>query len=358
MEGVLGKLAGEKGVRLAAAWLLAVAPLAAQETPVFHSGTTLALVRFHVVQKGRYVEGLKPDDVVLLDNGEPRTFTVFESAVSGRRTIPVELSVVFDTSGSVMNEGLLNPLVFRSEILKGLDNVRVAVYGFSNELRRYCPPTRDYETLRAALEALRDGRRAAAVKIPIALPPKRKSDPRGGTWIYEAAIGVARDVAPQPPAASRILVIFSDGFGTTTSTPEDAAKVCEEMGVTVDPVVLGHWKLLDEMRNEQQKESARSSKNPSANPSATADRLNDKQTDIEHFGSLGRLTGGHAFDPPQMDLTILRRILAGLVGEVRTEYVVGFTPDEGEQGRRHKLTVRLRDKSAGQVVGGTRVLGN
>jgi VWFA-related protein len=340
-------------VRLAAAWLLAVAPLAAQETPVFHSGTTLALVRFHVVQKGRYVEGLTPDDVVLLDNGAPRPFTLFESAMSGRRTVPVELAVVFDTSGSVMHEGLLDPLVFKSGILDGLDNVRIAVYGFSDKLRRYGPPTRDYETLRAALESLR-GRGRGAVDIPIALPPKRKSEPRGGTWIYEAVIGVAKDVGAQPAAASRMMLIFSDGFGTTTSTPEDAAKSCEEMGVTVNPVVLGHGKLLDQMRNEQQKESAKSSKNPSAIPSATADRLNEKQTDIEHFGSLGRLTGGHAFDPPQMDLSILRRILAGLVGEARTEYVVGFTPDD--VGKRHKLEVRLRDKSVGQMVGGTRVL--
>jgi VWFA-related protein len=352
----LGELDGEEGLKWTAAWLLAVAPLAAQETPVFQTGTTLAVVRFHVVQKGHYVQGLKREDVVLLDNGAPRPFTLFESALAGRRTVPVELSVVFDTSGSVMNEGLLDPLVFKSGILDGLENVRIAVYGFSDKLRRYCPPTRDYETLRAALEALRDRGRAATVNIPIELPPKRKSDPRGGTWIYEAVIGVAQDVAAQPSAASRMMLIFSDGFGTTTSTPEDAAKICEEMGVTVNPVVLGHWKLLDQMRNEQEKASARSSKNPSAPPSAAADRMNEKQTEIEHFGSLGRLTGGHAFDPPQMDLTILRRILEGLVAEVRTEYVVGFTPDEAEQGRRHKLEVRLREKSVGQVVGGTRVL--
>jgi len=343
-------------LRFAAAWLLAVAPLAAQETPVFHTGTTLALVRFHVVQKGRYVEGLKREDVVLLDNGAPRPFTVFESAVSGRRTVPVELSVVFDTSGSVMNEGLLDPVVFKAGILDGLDNVRIAVYGFSNKLRRYCPLTRDYGTLRAALEALRDRGRAVTVDIPIALPPKRKSDPRGGTWIYEAVIGAAKDVATEPVAASRIMLIFSDGFGTTTSTPEDAAKICEEMGVTVNPVVLGHSKLLDQMRNQQEKESARSSKTPSAIPSDAAERMNEKQMEIEHFGSLGRLTGGHAFDPPQMDLTILRRILEGLVGEVRTEYVVGFTPDADVEGKRHKLEVRLRDKSVGQMVGGTRVI--
>jgi VWFA-related protein len=344
----LGELDGEEGLRFLLAWLAAVAPLAAQETPVFRSETSLALVRFHAVQKGRYIEGLRAEDVVLLEDGKTRPFTLFESALTGRRSIPIELSVLFDTSGSVVDEGLLDPLVFKSGILEGLDNVRVAIYGFAGKLRRYCPLTRDFETLHAALDAVRDRRKGAGVDIPIELPPKRKSDPRGGTWIYESVIGAARDTAAQPAPARRLMLVFSDGFGTTTSAPEDASNICAELGVAVYPVLLGHWKLLEQMRAEQEREAAR--KNPSANISAAADRMNEKQREVEEFGSLARLTGGHAFDPPMLTLDVLRRVLAGLVAEARTEYVLGFTPAPGELDRRRKFEVKLKEKAGAQII--------
>jgi hypothetical protein len=34
--------------------------------------------------------------------------------------------------------------------------------------------------------------------------------------------------------------------------------------------------------------------------------------------------------------------------------VVGFVPESTAAARKHKLEVRLRDKSTGQIVGGTR----
>jgi VWFA-related protein len=338
-------------VRLALAWVAAVVPLAAQEAPTFRSEASLALVRFHVTQKGRYVESLGAKDVVLLEDGVPRAFSLFESGASERRTTPVDLAVLFDTSGSVMNAGLLDPLVFKSSILDGLGHVRIAIYGFDAKLRRYCPPTRDFATLRAALEALRDRTKSAGIQIPIELPPKRKSDPRGGTWIYESVIGAAKDVSSEKTAATRMLLVFSDGLSTTSSKPEDAAKLCEETGIPVYPVVLGHWKLGQDMQRESEKQAAK--KNPGP-PSAAAERLEEQERDVQDFASLAKLTGGHAFDPLAVDLALLRRVLTGIVGEARNEYVVGFVPESTAAARKHKLEVRLRDKSTGQIVGGTR----
>jgi hypothetical protein len=44
--------------------------------------------------------------------------------------------LLFDISGSVLNDGLLDPLLFERSILDGLPNVRLAIYGFSDELSR------------------------------------------------------------------------------------------------------------------------------------------------------------------------------------------------------------------------------
>ena len=80
--------------------ILAACLLPAQETPVFRTATSLALVRFHVVNKNRYNTDLKAEDVVLLEDGAPRKFTVFENAMAATRTVPVEMTLLFDTSGS------------------------------------------------------------------------------------------------------------------------------------------------------------------------------------------------------------------------------------------------------------------
>jgi hypothetical protein len=105
------------------------------------------------------------------------------------------------------------------------------------------------------------------------------------------------------------------------------------------------------VRAQQERESNR---RPGAAPSAAADRLNAQEDEIQHFASLGRLTGGGAFDPPAMSAGILKQFVAGLAARVQTEYVLGFTPEASASPRRHKVEVRLRDKSLGQIVGGKR----
>ena len=109
--------------------IFAACLLPAQETPVFRTDSSLALVRFRVVRKNRYITDLKGEDVVLLEDGVPRKFTVLENAMAAKRTVPVEITVLFDTSGSVVDEGLLDPLAFKETLLDNLENVRIAVYG-------------------------------------------------------------------------------------------------------------------------------------------------------------------------------------------------------------------------------------
>lgn len=338
-------------MRTALAWLLAAALLAAQETPVFRTETSLALVRFHAIRSGRYVNNLKPGDLLLLEDGRPRPFALFEGGRAGRRTVPVDISLLFDISGSVTDNGLLDASVFKTGLLDGLPNVRVAIYGFNAKLRRYCPPSRDFDALRNAFDRLGERRAAAAVNVPIELPPRRKADERGGTWIYESVIGAARDTAAQSGNATRMIVVFSDGFGSTSAVPEDAALLCEELGIAVYPVVLGHWKLGERIRAQNEREANR---RPGSQPSAAADRLDAQESEVQQFASLGRLTGGGAFDPPAIGSGVLRQIVAGLAARVQTEYVVGFTPETGGAPRKHKVEVRLRDKSMGQIVGGKR----
>lgn len=323
----------------AASLLLAALPLAAQDPPAFHTDTSLALVRFQVVHNNTYVLNLKPEDVRLFEDGKPRPFTVFEDGRSTNRTAPVDLALLFDISGSVLDAGLLNPLVFKTTILDGLPNVRLAVYGFSDDLRRYTRPTRDMAAVEAAFHAL--GERSKGETIDLKPLPKRSAS-RPGTWIYEAVAAAVRDISPSPSDTALIL-IFSDGLANNSSAvPEDAAAVAQELGVTVYPAVLGFKNILEKI--EQATQSAR------------RNNLEAQQNEVRRYTQLGPLTGGRAFNLPQISLAVMQQILEFMVGQIRHQYLLGFVPEPSSKPRTHKLEVRLVDKSQGTLMGGIRTL--
>ena len=47
---------------------------------------------------------------------------------------------------------------------------------------------------------------------------------------------------------------------------------------------------------------------------------------MEDYLKLAPLTGAMAFDLPEMNLDLMQKLLDGVVGEIRTEYVTGYVP--------------------------------
>lgn len=342
-------------------------PLAAQ--PAFKTETSLALVRFHVTHDNKYVLNLKPEDFELLEDGKPREFTVFEHGPATDRTVPVNLVLLFDISGSVTGARLLNGLVFKENLLDGLENVFLSVYGFSDELRRYTKPTRDLAVLDTAIRAVGDQKPAETIELK-ALPKRTATRP--GTWIYESIIATAHDSMPQPdvhsvlnppedaqdaapplPTANVLMLVFSDGLNTTSSIPEDAISVCQELGVTVYPVVLGHRALLEQLKTFQDR-AAKDKTDARAN--ALVGRVEAQLNEVQRFGRMGDPTGGRGIDLPQISLDVIKQILIYMVGQIRHQYTIGFVPETGPKPRAHKLEVRLVDKSTGQLSGGKRTV--
>jgi hypothetical protein len=52
------------------------------------------------------------------------------------RSVPVEVTLLFDGGGSARFAGKLDPYVFQTSLLDELENVSLAVYGFSDILLR------------------------------------------------------------------------------------------------------------------------------------------------------------------------------------------------------------------------------
>jgi VWFA-related protein len=304
--------------------VLLATPLAAQDLPVFRTDTNLALIHFHIIHKGRYATTVKPEDLILLEDGVPRKFTVFENAAY-HRSLPVELTLLFDFSGSVVNSSLYDPLAFQEGLLDQLENVSIAVYGFDNKLYRYSAPTNNVPVLNSAFNALAkmSGPRE---EIAYHLPNNRKLHP-GGTWIYASILEASRAAAATPGNVTRLMLVYSDGLDDTAMHPEEIADLIREREIAVYPVALGHRRLAE--REEYR---------------------------VLEFARLGELTGGRSYDPDVVNHFVMKQILEGLVGSLRTEYIIGFSPEPSPTPGKHKLEVRLRDKQLGAIVGGTRAV--
>src|ERR1017187_65785 len=104
-----------------------------------------------------------------------------------------------------------------------------------------------------------------------------------------------------------MVLVFSDGFPTTDSGPEDAASLDRELGIPVYPVVLGNRTLT------QRIEAAQATAMPSKSPPLDLSYLMTQQNQIADFASLGELTGGRSFDPPEITLSVMRSILNTMV---------------------------------------------
>jgi hypothetical protein len=132
--------------------------------PTFRSQSDLVMVPFHVTRTGHYVPDLKQANVVLLEDGRPRDFSVFE-APAQRRT-PLELVLLFDTTTWPMGLGWNVKEIYdftnhwdetmsQAVMEKGTLHVRVSVYHFDGAfLERLCRSARDPKEFVTAIQRL------------------------------------------------------------------------------------------------------------------------------------------------------------------------------------------------------------
>jgi VWFA-related protein len=295
----------------------------ADQTPIFRATTALTLVRFQVIRSGQYIGGISSADVRVLDNGVERPVEFFEGGCGAARTLQIEIAILFDLSGSVMDRRLIDWPAYRDTFLTALASARLSVYGFSSTLYRFCNPTRDQEQLRDALGRVQRSTETSAVgavAIPLTLPPKQSAHPVWMSWIYESTLAAAKDATERD--ATRVVVVVSDGQSSTTTSVETVADEIQALGVSVFPIILGS---------------------------------DGSDLDRREFARLGELTGGRSFQPLAIDTGMVRRILAVVAETIRCEYVVGVTPRPTTDAPvRHAIEVRLRSTALGELRGGRR----
>jgi hypothetical protein len=265
--------------RTIAAVVLVVGLCVAQQEPVtpsFHARTDLVIVQFQVRRGSRPVSDLKSSDVVLLEDGVPRSFTMFEAPPVH---LTLDLRVMFDVSNPTPAQkpqrigfwearGLQELANYWSEATtrRLLDEhgatIRFSIYRFDqSKLQRLCQSTSEPKILLEALHRLsgpflgsHTPGRDVDIPLPAALAVRAAALKRLAThgppepWSLTGALSVLRDSAITRPlgedregadkAAARALVIFSTGAEGTALTPQDLADQAAAGGVSIYPVAL------------------------------------------------------------------------------------------------------------------------
>jgi hypothetical protein len=275
-----------KAVRTISTTVLLVGLCLAQQPPkeplppTFRAQTDLVTVAFQVRRGSGSISDLKPSDVVLLEDGNPRAFTVFEAPPSH---LTLDLVVMFDVTKPPPDQKRRRVWFWDAKALQDLASywseaiarrlldehldehratIRFSIYRFDqSKLQRLCRSTSDPKVLSDALHRLsaRAGQ-ASGQDVDIPLPAalavrarERKAQADGHPpqpWSLAGALAALRDSTVDPgsnkeePAgadkamAARALVIFSTGAEGTSITPQDLAGQAVAAGVPIYPVGL------------------------------------------------------------------------------------------------------------------------
>ncbi len=233
---------------------------AQDQHPVYHVKVDMVVHSFQVTDsKNRYINGLKPSDFKIFEDGIPQKIATFAEgantpvAVNADGTtrpllnstqselpglekpdafVGTNVFVLFDTS-NFMYKGFVYAEDAIADFVRGLDHAdSVAVYTFSSNLSRAANLTRDHGN---AIQGLRTSVAGA------------------DTALYNALLLTLRDAAKV--VGRKVVIVFSNGPDNASMVaPDDVRAVAEDEGIPIyvistnevnkDPISTGVFRRL------------------------------------------------------------------------------------------------------------------
>jgi VWFA-related protein len=207
------------------------------QRPIFRIKVDMVVLSFQVTDnKGHYVNGLKPTDFRIYEDGILQQIATFAEGAKAPLAVAVDgatrplleankdalpgmerpdafvgtnVFVLFDTS-NFMYKGFVYAEDAIADFVRGLDRAdSIAVYTFSRNLSRAAPLTHDHSNAIAGL---------------------RKSVAGDDTALYNALLLALRDAAKVP--GRKVIIVFSNGPDNASMVaPDDVRAVAEEEGI-------------------------------------------------------------------------------------------------------------------------------
>jgi Ca-activated chloride channel homolog len=233
---------------------------AQEQRPVFKVKVDMVVLSFQVTDsKGRYINGLKPSDFRIYEDGILQKLATFAEGAntpmavntdgttrplldSAKDALPgmdkpdalvgTNVFVLFDTS-NFMYRGFVYAEDAIADFVRGLDHAdSVAVYTFSRNLSRAAPLTREHSDAITGLQ---------------------NSVAGDDTALYNALLLTLRDAAKVP--GRKVVIVFSNGPDNASMVaPDDVRAVAEDEGIPIyvistaevnkDPISSGVFRRL------------------------------------------------------------------------------------------------------------------
>ncbi|HEY1757474.1 MAG TPA: VWA domain-containing protein [Bryobacteraceae bacterium] len=221
---------------------LVVALALAQDRPTFKVKVDMVVLSFQITDsKGHYVNGLKPKDFRILEDGIPQKLNTFSEGDQPPMTVaadgtmkPVVVTdaatveadspearaetllgtsvfVLFDTS-NYMYRGFVYASDAIADFIRGLDRSdSVAVYTYSRNLSRAAPLSKERDTAIGGL---------------------RKAVAGDDSALYNALLLTLRDAAKV--SGRKVVIVFSNGPDNASMVaPDDVRAVAEDEGIPI-----------------------------------------------------------------------------------------------------------------------------
>jgi Ca-activated chloride channel family protein len=283
-----------------AAGLAAAPAVAAQAPAVFSAETSLVNVAVTVEDaNGRPIEGLTARDFVVSEDGRRQKIEMCARMGEGaNRSTSLDVALLVDTSDSMLAT-LRRSQDVAVRFLTNLPNAQDIIVVFFDQTQRLEHFDREH---------------------PEALFERVRTLPEGGNTAVRDAIAFSLKALSKSNGRSA-LVLLTDGIDTVSATePAALDKAVQSHAVTIYPV---------------------------AYPAAPGGDGPDPQQALKELGRLAQVTGGRLFKLPNE--AALPGVLDEIVADLRSQYVLGFTPDDsGTPGRLRKISVKV--SGHGKVV--------
>ena len=273
-----------RGLSITGLLLMAGAVLSGQ--PTFRASVDLVRIDVSVMNGLLPVNGLTVDQFALSDNGVPQEL----DSVS-LDTVPLNLTILLDTSDSMAGERIRDLIDAGTTLVKSLrPEDAAALITFSQPMHFLVPMTRDRDPLLAAVRGL---------------------VPAGYTSLNDAAF-LAMQLRPIEPGDSRpVLLIFSDGQDSSSWLSTEQLIEAARRSATLTHVI----ELIGA---------------PSGGLSTPSEVLGD----LASAGGGRRWTAQSSRD--------LRDLFGKALNELRTRYLLTYSPSGVSRGGWHDVKVTLK----------------
>lgn len=270
-------------------------PVPPQST-VFRSGASLVALNVTVTDGKEFVQGLRPDDFAVFEDGVQQDVQFFEAA-----NVPLDLVLLLDTSASMRSKMAV---------------VQEAALGFIRTLR---PGDRGAiiefnDTVNVIQELTSDG--------PLLERAVRQTHAKGGTALHNAVYIALKQFGGASTTASDVrrqsIAVLSDGNDTVSLLSfDDVLGQARRSGVNVYTIAL---------KSEFQQAGPR-------------ERRYLSESDFA-MKTLANETGAQAFFPVQ--IAELKGIYAVIAQELSSQYSIGYAPTNARRdGGFRRILVRL-----------------